>query len=147
MFANDSSLNRICLKKLPTLHSPYLYPKRLIVVIALLPFPPLLHNTLISFFRVTFTIPLCTDKRNGAFSSLCTLKAVPSTSILACSVSIQKGCPCFFATSKNAFPCRLTSRLSAIKCFGYNRKFLLPRVRQNRLRESLPKWKHLDFPV
>ena len=38
------------------------------------------------------------DKRNGAFSSLCTLKAVPSTSILACYVSIQKGCPCFFAT-------------------------------------------------
>ena len=122
--------------------------KRLIVVIALLPIFPRFYITLLfPFFRVTFTIPLCTDKRNGAFSSLCTLKAVPSTSILACSVSIQKGCPCFFATSKNAFPCRLTSRLSAIKCFGYNREVSLPRVRQNRLRESLPKWKHLDFPV
>ena len=80
------------------------------------------NDELSDFFRVTFTIPLCTDKRNGACSSLCTLKAVPKTSILACSVSIQKGCPCFFATSKKAFPCKLTSRLSAIKCFGYNKE-------------------------
>ena len=31
----------------------------------------------------------------------------------------QKGCFCFFATSKKASPCKLTSRLSETKCSGY----------------------------
>lgn len=39
MFANDSSLNRICLKKLPHSSFSLSVSKRLIVVIALLPFP------------------------------------------------------------------------------------------------------------